>query len=227
MNIGIFGTGGVGRAIGAKLASIGHSVMIGTRNVEETKSKSQPDGMGNPPFSEWHKNNPSVTLATFAEAAAFGEMLVNATNGFGSIPALQSAGNSVNGKILIDISNPLDFSKGFPPSLSVSNTDSLAEQIQNAFQTVKVVKTLNTLSNPLMVNPSLVSNGDHTIFLSGNDAEAKVKVLALLVSFGWKSENVLDLGDITTARGTEQVLPLWVRLYGKLQTPMFQIKIVK
>jgi predicted dinucleotide-binding enzyme len=184
--------------------------------------------MGNVSFQEWFGKNSSVKLATYSEVAAFGELLVNATSGMGSLSALTSAGEkNLNGKILIDISNPLDFSKGFPPSLSVSNTDSIGEQIQRTFPNLKVVKTLNTLSNPLMVNPSLVNNGDHTIFLSGNDVDAKKKVLSILNSFGWKSENVLDLGDITTARGTEQILPLWVRLFGTFQTPMFQIKIVK
>ncbi len=228
MNIGVLGTAGVGRAISAKLVSLGHNVMLGTRNVEETKSRTTGDNMGNVSFNEWIQKNASVKLGTYADAATFGELLVNATSGTGSLSALNSAGEkNLNGKILIDISNPLDFSKGFPPTLSVSNTDSLAEQIQRAFPKVNVVKTLNTLSNPLMVNPSAVNGGDHTIFLSGNDNEAKAKVLSLLNSFGWKSENVIDLGDITTARGTEQVLPLWVRLFGKLQTPMFQFKVVK
>lgn len=228
MNYGVFGTGSVGRAIAAKLASIGHSVMIGTRNVEETKKKNQPDAMGTPPFPEWHKNNASVKLGTFAEAAAFGEILANATSGYGSVPALELAGEkNLNGKILVDISNPLDFSKGFPPSLFVSGTDSLAEQIQRKFPGVKVVKALNTVSNPVMVNPAAVNGGDHTLPICGNDDAAKAAVVSLLESFGWKKENILDLGDITGARGIEAWLLLWVRLYGKFQTPMFQMKIVK
>ncbi len=184
--------------------------------------------MGNVSFQEWIGKNSSVKVATYADAASFGEILVNATSGMGSLSALTSAGEkNLNGKILIDISNPLDFSKGFPPSLSVSNTDSIGEQIQRTFPTVKVVKALNTLSNPLMVNPSLVNNGDHTLPICGNDDEAKKKVTDLLNTFGWKRENILDLGDITNARGTEAYLLLWVRMYGVLQTPMFQFKIVK
>lgn len=228
MNIGILGTGGVARAIAAKLVSLGHTVTLGTRNVAETNSRTKGDTMGNVSFQEWIGKNASVKVATYADAAAFGELLVNATSGMGSLSALTSAGEkNINGKILIDISNPLDFSKGFPPSLSVSNTDSIGEQIQRTFPNVKVVKALNTLSNPLMVNPSLVNNGDHTLPICGNDAEAKKKVAALLNTFGWKTENIFDLGDITNARGTEAFLLLWVRMYGVLQTPMFQIKIVK
>lgn len=228
MNIGIIGTGGVARAIGTKAASLGHSVMLGTRNVDETRKKTQGDAMGNPPFAEWHRSHPAIALGTFAEAARFGGLLVNAASGTGSIPALTAAGEAnLNGKVLIDISNPLDFSNGFPPSLSIVNTDSLGETIQRTFPGVRVVKTLNTLSNPLMVDPSRVNGGDHTLFVSGNDAAAKAAVVELLVSFGWKAGNIIDLGDITTARGTEQLLPLWVRLFGKFQTPMFQFKIVR
>jgi len=228
MNIGILGTGGVARAIAAKLVSLGHTVTLGTRNVEETKNRTKGDAMGNASFQEWIGKNASVKLATYADAAAFGELLVNATSGMGSLSALTSAGEkNLNGKVLIDISNPLDFSKGFPPSLSVVNTDSIGEQIQRTFPNVKVVKALNTLSNPLMVNPSIVNNGDHTLPICGDDDEAKKKVISLLNTFGWKSENIFDLGDITNARGTEAFLLLWVRMFGKLQTPMFQIKLVK
>jgi predicted dinucleotide-binding enzyme len=228
MNIGILGTGGVARALAAKLLSLGHSVMLGTRNVGETQNRNQKDTMGNPSFADWHREHPTAALGTFADAAAFGEVLMNATSGSGALPALEAAGaQHMNGKVLIDISNPLDFSKGFPPSLSVSNTDSLGEQIQRAFPGVKVVKALNTLSNPLMVDPALVNNGDHTLPICGNDTGAKQTVVSLLTTFGWKSENILDLGDITNARGTEAFLLLWVRMYGVFKSPLFQLKMVK
>lgn len=228
MNIGILGTGGVARAIAAKLVSLGHSVKLGTRSVVETQNKAQGDAMGGAPFKEWHQQHNVVTLGTFADAAAFGEILVNATSGGGSLSALASAGKKdLDGKVLIDISNPLDFSKGFPPSLTVSNTDSLGEQIQRAHPELKVVKALNTLSNPLMVNPALVNNGDHSLPICGNDSHAKQTVVSLLNTFGWNKENILDLGDITNARGTEAYLLLWVRMYGAYQTPLFQFKIVK
>ena len=185
------------------------------------------NAFGLPPFSAWLKQYTGVKVGTFAEAAQHGEVLFNATNGMGTMEALRQAGASnLKGKILVDISNPLDFSKGMPPSLSVCNTNSLGEQIQRAFPEVKVVKTLNTVTASLMVNPSQVADGDHHVFVSGNDAEAKGQVTGMLKSwFGWKE--AIDLGDITTARGTEMYLPLWLRLWGALGTGMINIKIVK
>ncbi len=225
MKIGIFGTGVVGQAFGGKLAELGHNVMIGTRDVAKTLARSQPDGMGNPPFSAWARQHPQVRLGTFAEAAGHGEILINATNGMASLEALKMAGETnLKGKVLIDIANPLDFSKGMPPSLFISNTDSLAERIQAAFPQTRVVKTLNTMNAFVMVNPRQVAGGDHHVFVSGNDAGAKAQVIEILKNwFGW--EHVIDLGDITTARGVEMLLPLWVRLLGAMQTPMFNFKI--
>jgi predicted dinucleotide-binding enzyme len=179
-------------------------------------------------LAEWlDKTGGKGRVSSFADAAAHGEIVINATSGVGSIEALTAAGaNNLKGKILIDIGNPLDFSKGFPPSLTVCNTDSLAEQIQRAFPDTKVVKTLNTTNAFVMVDPAKVGGGDHDLFISGNDAQAKASVIDLLRSwFGWRS--VIDLGDITTARATEMLLPIWVRLYGTLGTGMFNFKIVK
>ena len=228
MKIGILGTGGVARSIGGKLMDIGLDVVFGTRNVAETTGRTAMDGMGNVPFAEWMKSVPNVRLVTFAEAALHGEVLVNATSGNGSLSALRLAGSeNTAGKILIDISNPLDFSKGFPPFLSVCNTDSLGEQIQRAFPDAKVVKTLNTMNAFIMVNPGLVP-GDHSVFMSGNDGGAKETVVRFLEEwFGWKRQNIVDVGDITTARGTEMLLPIWVRLYGALNSPMFNFHIVR
>jgi predicted dinucleotide-binding enzyme len=226
MKIGILGTGMVGQAIGGRLAQLGHDVMIGTRDVAETLARTAPDGMGNPPFSVWLKQNPKVKLGTFAQAAAHGELIVNATNGFAAIDILKSAGEAnLNGKTLIDISNPLDFSRGMPPTLFVKDSDSLAEQIQRAVPGVNVVKALNTMTASVMINPGQLAGGDHTVFMSGNDAGAKAQVADLLKSFGWR--DIIDVGDITTARGTEMLLPIWIRLMGALQTPLFNFKIVK
>jgi len=133
--------------------------------------------------------------------------------------------DNLNGKIIIDIANPLDFSQGMPPTLSVSNTDSLGEQIQRRFPEAKVVKTLNTMNAYLMVDPSQLAAADHTLFVSGDDAGAKAIVTELLQSFGWT--DIIDLGDISTARGTEMLLPIWVRLFGALQKPIFNFKIVR
>ena len=227
MKIGILGTGVVGQTIAGKLVELGQDVMVGTRDVAKTLALTGPDRYSRPSFSDWTKQTRGVKAGTFAEAARHGEIVINATNGMNSLEALNLAGESnLNGKILIDISNPLDPSMGMPPSLFVCNTDSLGEQIQYAFPGVKVVKTLNTLNASLMVNPRQLADGEHHVFVSDNDAEAKAEVASLLSAwFGWK--HVIDLGDITTARGPEMYLPLWLRLWGALGTGVFNITVVK
>jgi predicted dinucleotide-binding enzyme len=226
VRFGILGTGVVGKTIAARLAGLGHEVKVGTRDPEETMSRTEPDRYGNPPFSAWHEEHPKVSLGTFAEAAAHGETVVNATAGAISLEALEQAGgDNLSGKILMDISNPLDFSRGMPPTLLVSNTDSLGEQIQRRFPEAKVVKTLHTMNAQLMVDPAQLGGGNHTVFVGGDDAEAKATVKDLLRSFGWS--DIIDLGDITTARGTEMMLPVWVRLFGALQKPLFNFKLVR
>lgn len=214
MNIAVFGTGMVGSAIGGRLVELGHKVRMGSRSA------------GNEKAAEWaRKAGGNASHGTFSDAAAFGEILFNCTSGAGSLEALKQAGEAnLKGKVLIDVANPLDFSKGMPPTLSICNDDSLAERIQKAFPDLKVVKSLNTMTAMLMVNPAQLAGGDHSVFMSGNDKGAKEKTAEILKAFGWK--HIIDLGDITTARGTEMVLPLWLRLWGALQTPMFNYKIV-
>lgn len=226
MKIAVLGTGMVGQALAGRLAELGHEVTVGTRDVAATEAKTTPDGMGNPPFTTWAAGHPQVRLATFADAASDAELLVNATSGNVSIAALTAAGaDNLAGKVLLDIANPLDFSRGFPPSLFVKDTDSLGEQIQAAFPELKVVKALNTMTAALMVDPKQLAGGDHSVFVSGNDADAKKTVVGLLESFG--HTDVIDLGDITTARGPEMVLPIWLRLMGALNTPIFNLKVVR
>ena len=226
MKIGILGTGTVGRTLAARLSELGHEVMLGTRDPAKTLARSAPDAYGNPPLGSWLKSRPALKLGGFAEAAGHGEVLVNATQGTASLEALEKAGEAgLNGKVLIDVSNPLDFSRGMPPTLFVKDSDSLAEQIQRDFPKARVVKTLNTLNAALMTNPGRLAGADHSVFLSGNDAQAKKTVADLLRSFGWK--DVIDLGDITTARGTEMLLGVWLRLYGALNTPEFNFKVVR
>jgi hypothetical protein len=227
MKIGVLGTSMVGQTISGKLAELDHDVMVGTRDVASTLARTDPHPYGLPPFSVWHQQHSGIKLGSFAEAAAHGEIVINATNGTASVAALQLAGEAnLNDKILVDIANPLDFSQGMPPSLTFCNTDSLGEQIQRAFPRVKVVKTLNTVTASLMVDPNQLADGDHTIFVSGNDDAAKEQVTAVLRAwFGWKE--VIDLGDISTARGTEMYLPIWLRLWGALGTGMFNVKVVK
>ncbi|HZH97732.1 MAG TPA: NAD(P)-binding domain-containing protein, partial [Fimbriimonadaceae bacterium] len=226
VKFGIFGTGVVGKTIAARLDGLGHEVIVGTRDPEETTSRTEPDAYGNPPFGSWQEEHPEVKLGTFEEAAAHGEMVVNATAGGVSLEALELVGEAnLNGKVVMDVSNPLDFSQGMPPTLAVSNTDSLGEQIQRRFPGAKVVKTLNTMNAYLMVDPAQLAEADHTVFVSGDDTEAKQAVTELLESFGWT--DVIDLGDITTARGTEMLLPVWLRLFGALRKPVFNFKIVR
>lgn len=226
MKIGVLGTGTVGRTLAARLTGLGHTVVVGTRDPAETRGRASPDGYGNPPFREWIDQHSTISLGTFAEAAAHGELLVNATVGSGALPALELCGEPrLRGKVLVDVSNPLDFSHGMPPTLSVCNTDSLGETIQRTFPTMRVVKTLNTVTAKVMVNPLELAEGAHSIFVSGNDTSAKAQVTDLLRSFGW--QDIVDLGDITTARGTEMLLPLWLRLWGVTKTPMFSLKLVR
>jgi 8-hydroxy-5-deazaflavin:NADPH oxidoreductase len=216
MKIAVLGTGSVGDTIGSKLVELGHSVMMGSRTANNEKAKT---------FVDKHKGKASA--GTFADAAAFGEMIINCTAGGGSLDALKLAGeNNLKGKVLVDLANSLDFSKGMPPSLSVVNTTSLAEEIQKAFPETKVVKALNTMWCGIMVNPGMINGGDHSTFICGNDEGAKARTKELLKEFGWQEKNILDLGDLTAARGMEMYLPLWLRIYGATKSGAFNIKIV-
>jgi predicted dinucleotide-binding enzyme len=212
MKIGVLGTGDVGKTIATKLVAVGHEVCMGSRARGNEKAVAWAKGAGG-------------TEGSFAEAAAFGELVFNCTKGEHTLDVLRQAGD-LSGKVIADVSNPLDFSKGFPPSLSVCNTDSLAEQIQREFPRAHVVKTLNTMANSIMVDPRSLPDAHHT-FLSGNDADAKATVRGILASFGWLPDEIIDLGDITTARGTEMYLPLWVRIFGATKIGAFNIKLVK
>ncbi len=225
MDIAVLGTGMVGQALAAGLTRIGHSVTVGTRDPQATLARTDTDGMGNPPFAAWHAEHGDVALATFADAAAGAELVVLAGNGYAALDMLTAAGaDHLAGKVVLDISNPLDFSAGFPPSLFVKDTDSLGEQLQRAFPEVRVVKSLNTLTAALMVEPALLGEST-TVFVSGDDAAAKATVTELLTALG--HDDVIDLGGIETARGTEMLLPLWLRTMVALGTGMFNIKVVR
>ena len=226
MKIAVLGTGPVGRTLAVRFAALGHEVVLGTRDVTETLARTEPDAWGSPPLSVWLDAHPQVTMGSFSQAAAHGELVVNATNGAGSVAALAQAGSdNLAGKVLIDVSNPLDFSHGMPPTLLVKDTDSLGEQIQRAFPETRVVKALNTMTADLQADPGQLAGGDHSVFVSGDDAGAKEEVTRFLESLG--HTDVIDLGDITTARGTEMYLPLWLRLWGSLGTGIFNIKVVR
>lgn len=223
MRIGVLGTGMVGRALSEGFVRTGHDVAMGTRDVQETmarRSDSDPASLG-----QWLAANPSVALADFASVAATADVVVNATNGAGTLPALTAAGaENLTGKVVLDVSNPLDFSAGFPPTLTVKDSDSLGEQVQRAFPGARVVKTLNTMNATLMANPRLLPEPT-SVFLSGNDPQAKAVVAGLLGELGWT--DILDLGDITTARGPEMWVPLWLRVMGAVDGPLFNLRIVR
>lgn len=214
MRIGILGTGVVGQTIGGKLVALGHDVKLGSRTATNEKA------------AKWVAQHGSrASQGTFAESASFGEIVFNCTSGMVSLEALRAAGASnLAGKVLVDVANALDFSHGMPPTLSVCNSDSLGEQIQREFPDAKVVKTLNTMNAAVMVNPSAVP-GDHDVFVSGNDADAKSRVSSLLQSFGWRT--IVDLGDISSARGAEMLLPIWLRLMGAFKTATFNFHLAR
>lgn len=226
MKIGVLGTGSVGRTLASAFAGLGHGVYVGTRDPDATMARTGSDNFGNPPFKDWIAEHKGIQFGTLAQGAAHGEVVVNATKGTESVAALTSAGKeNLAGRIILDVANPLDFSRGMPPSLTVCNTDSLGEQIQRAFPAAKVVKVLNTVTAAVMVEPQLVANGNHTLFLCGDDGHAKEQVTELLQGLGW--DDILDLGDITNARATEMYLPLWTRLYAAMGSAMFNVKVVR
>ncbi len=230
MKIAVIGTGVVGRTLAGKFVTVGHEVMMGTRNVSEKLASGKKDDEDNTSFNEWLKINSKVKLGTFAEAASFGELVINATPGGKSVEILKSAGRkNLSGKVLIDLANAMKWSENEPPSLlpEFSNTTSLGEEIQKAFPETKVVKTFNTIWCGIMVDPGLVNGGEHVNFLSGNDSGAKAEVRKLLRQIGWKDKNLVDLGDITAARAVEAYLLLWARVMGVFGTQTFSVQLVK
>jgi predicted dinucleotide-binding enzyme len=212
MKIGILGTGMVGETLGTKFVQIGHQVKMGSRTANNESA------------AKWVKTaGANASQGTFADAAAFGEMVFVCLKGEVVLDVVRSVAGSLTGKTVVDVSNPLDFSKGMPPSLSICNTNSLGEEVQKAVPAAKVVKTLNIVNCGVMVDPA--KGGHPTMLLCGNDAAAKGKITALLQSLGWK--DVIDLGDITKSRGTEMLLPLWLNLMGFFGHPNFGFKIVR
>jgi len=215
-NVGVLGTGMVGNTIGSKLIQLGYSVKMGSRSASNEKAVA------------WAKSNgAAASYGTFEDAAQFGEVVFLCTKGDSTLDVLKLAKpTNFNGKVVIDISNPLDFSRGMPPSLipQFTNTNSLSEEVQKMLSGAHVVKTLNIVNCEVMVNPRK-SGGDPTMFMSGNDANAKNTVKSILNQFGWN--DIIDLGDITTARGTEMILPLWVRTWMATQNGYFGFKIVR
>jgi predicted dinucleotide-binding enzyme len=200
VRIGVLGTGVVGTTLAGKLRELGHDVLIGSRTAGDD-------------------------AVPFADAAAHGELVFNCTNGKVSLDALSAAGaENLAGKVLIDVSNALEFAEGRPPVIGVAVDDSLGERIQRAFPDARVVKALNTMNTNVMVDPDLVS-GEHDVFMCGNDAAAKARVAELLQELGWPHERIVDLGDITAARGQELYVAFWIRLMNAVGSPTFNIHV--
>ena len=221
---GVLGTGTVGQTWAAKLASLGHEVRMGTRDIEASRSRTEPGPMGAQPLGPWLDAHADVRLAAFPDAIAASEILVNATSGAASADVLRMGSpEDLEGKILIDLGNPLDYSSG-QLDLTVGITDSLGETLQREFPNLRVVKALNMMTAAVMVDPASVGAGEHTAFMAGNHEAAKSVVTTLLHSFGWR--DVRDLGDISGARGMEAYLVFWVRGMQAFGTPMFNIKLV-
>ncbi len=205
----------VGQTLATKLVHLGHEVKLGSRQAGNEKAVAWVASAGE-----------GASDGSFADAATFGEVVLNATAGVASLEALTAAGaENLAGKVLIDVANPLDFSKGMPPTLSVCNDDSLGEQIQRSFPDTRVVKAFNAVNVTLMVEPGVLRER-HSLFICGNDAGAKAQVRELATSFGWPGEDILDLGDISAARGTEMYLMLWLRLAGVADTWQVTVKVV-
>jgi len=226
MKIGIIGSGVVAQTLGAKLIELGHDVVLGTRDPAKLDEKKNMAGTLREWLAKVNKANKKGRVATFQEAAAHGDLLFSATHGQASIEALTlAAADKVGTKVLIDTGNELDFSKGMPPGALASQSNCLGERIQAAFPNLKVVKSLNTIGAQVMVAPQALAGGEHTVFVSGNDAPAKAAAAELLKSFGWK--DVLDLGDISSARGPEMYMAMWLRLWGATGTGMINVKVVR
>jgi hypothetical protein len=225
--IGILGTGMVGQTIAGRLADLGYEVTIGTRDVAKTEANRERSPMGGAPFSDWHKQHQNVKLEIFSGAAKSGEIIFVCTNGGATLEALGRANpDNFKGKTVVDISNPLDFSKGMPPSLvpRFANTNSLGEEVQKALPQANVVKSLNIVNCEVMVNAKK-TGGEPTMFVAGNNAAAKAEVSGILKQFGWT--DIIDLGDIAGARGMEMMLPVWLRTWGAIKNGYFGFKIVR
>ena len=226
-NIGILGTGVVAQTIAAKLNELGYSITMGTRDVAKTLAFTERNQYGGPPFAEWHQQHKLIKLGTFSDAAKFGDIIINCIKGDAALETLKPLGaDTVRNKTIIDISNPLDFSKGMPPSLvpEWTNTNSLGEEIQATLPGANVVKTLNIVNCEVMVDAKK-SGGDPTMFIAGNNAQAKEEVKKILRQFAWT--DIIDLGDISGARGMEMLLPIWLRVWGATRNGYFGFKIVR
>jgi predicted dinucleotide-binding enzyme len=227
MKIAIIGTGMVGRGLAVRLAGLGHDVAIGTRDIDDTLARTVVDERGERPYAQWTQEHSDVHLVTLPEAGEHGEVVINAANGQNALAALEGVGaGPLAGKVLLDLALPLDLSQGLPPTLTISNTDSLGETIQRAFPDTRVVKSLTSVYYQVMIDPTRVP-GQHSIFVAGDDSDAKRTIAEILRQFGWSTESIIDLGDITGARGVEMYARLFFTLYNAFGTFDFNINVTR
>jgi predicted dinucleotide-binding enzyme len=219
MRIAVLGTGMVGRVLAEGFAGLGHDVSVGTRDPAASLARRDAGGFGG-----WAEAHPAVSVGAFADAARGADLVVNALSGDASLEGVLAASIGP-GTVLLDVANPIDANSGMPPDLFVANTDSLAEQLQRTFPGLRVVKSLNTMTAPLMVAPQELADGGASTFVCGDDPDAKALVTGLLTDLGHR--DVIDIGDLAGARGTEALLLLWLRLWNALGTPMFGFRIVR
>ena len=225
MNITVLGSGVVGQALASTFSQLGHQVFMATRDPEATSKRTEPNPQSGLSFSSWYAVNQNIELVPFTAVPKSTNLFINATGGVYSLDILRDVGaEALSEKIIMDVSNPLDFSGGWPPTLALCNTDSLAENIQRTYADCSVVKTLNTLNYQVMVAPDMVP-GKHQVFVSGESVEAKETVTGLLGEMGWSRDRVIDLGGIQTARGTEMMMPMWLGLMGVFGSPIMNFEI--
>jgi 8-hydroxy-5-deazaflavin:NADPH oxidoreductase len=199
--VGVLGSGEVGRRLAAAFRARGHEVKIGSRDPDK------------PELRDWIAGDGAgIAAGTFAAAAEFGELLVLAVLGNAAEQAIAEAGpGNFAGKVVIDTMNPLDFSRGFPPGLSISGDDSLGEHVQRLLPEARVVKALNTIGNPYFADP-LLAGERPTMLIAGDDEVAKRTVDGVLRSFGWPP--AVDIGGIEGSRELESLCILWVKIGG-------------
>ncbi|QHC23645.1 NADPH-dependent F420 reductase [Streptomyces sp. GS7] len=237
MKIAVLGTGGGARAHIAKLAELGHEVHVGTRDPQATLARTDPDMMGNPPFKQFLADHPGVELHTFGDAAAAADgLVINGIDGHNAVAALSAIADRLTGKTLVDYAVPYiydpDIERPWPtpwgvnPVLDPCDSDSLGEQIQRALPQTKIVKAFVTQEQATVVDPQAVGGGDHTMFVAGEDTNAKQQVTDLLRAYGWT--DVLDLGPLVAARGME----MYAHMHGAIGIALgfgthFGVKVVR
>jgi len=225
MKIAVLGTGMVGKTLAAALVKAGHTVAIGTRSPDATLAKDVPMEAEPIRYEDWLAARDGIAMHTFADAAVDADMVISSLSGKHAVPTLSQLAESLSGKVVVDTTNPLDFPDGPAPLLTVMNDDSLSEQIQRALPDARIVKALNTVGFSVMTRPAEIAGGNHILPICGNNSEAKTTVRSVLAELGWTESQMIDLGDLSNARGMEAYMLYWFRLMHALGTADFNIAI--